>query len=200
MLVYPDVLTLLIFSGTYYAVMYGVTASLSVAFEDVYPYLTQADVGLCFVALGGGLSIGSWLSGKLADSYYRKVRDDLIRQAQSTADKHIDAKAFEKDPTFPIEKARLQVLPCIMLVLTGCVVAYGWALKLRVTIAVSLILQFISRFISRSLMHGLRLTAFLVVGLLAMIILNTTQTLLVDLVPNQGSSITACVRTSLPQC
>ena len=77
MLVYPDVLVLLTFNSTYYAVMYGVTASLSVIFEDIYPNLTQTDVGLCFIGLGGGMLIGSWLSGKLIDSYYRNVRDDL---------------------------------------------------------------------------------------------------------------------------
>jgi len=197
MLVYPDVLVLLTLNGTYYAVMYGVTASLSVIFEDIYPYLTQTDVGLCFIGLGGGMLIGSWVSGKLIDSYYRKVRDDLIRQARSNAEKDIDAKALEKDPTFPIEKARLQALPCIMLVYTACVVGYGWALQSRVTIAVPLILQFISRFISRTLPHGMHLTS-LVVGLIAVIIMNTTQTLLVDLVPDQGSSIAACVRTPLP--
>jgi len=125
------------------------------------------------MAIGGGSLIGSWLSGKLTDSYYRKVRNDLIRQARSNAEKDIDAKAFEKDPTFPIEKARLQVLPCITLVYAACVVGYGWALQSRVTIAVPLILQF-------------------VIGLAVVVILNTTQTLLVDLVPDQGSSITAC--------
>ena len=196
MLVYPDVLILLIFNGTYYAVMYGVTASLSVIFEDIYPYLTQTDVGICFIALGGGMLIGSWLSGKIIDSSYRKVRDNLIHQARFNAEKDIDAKALERGPTFPIEMARLQVLPCTMLVYTACVVGYGWALQSGVTIAVPLILQFISRFISHTLLHDMRLTS-LVVGLVAVVIMNTTQTLLVDLVPDQGSSITACVRTPL---
>jgi hypothetical protein len=141
--------------------------------------------------------IGSWLSGKLTDSYYRKVRDDFIRQALSNAEKDIDAKTLEKDPAFPIEKARLQILPYIMLVYTGCIVGYGWALQSRVTIAVPLILQFISWFTSRTLLHGLHLTS-LIVGLIAIIIMNTTQTLLVDLVSDQGSSIAACVRTPSP--
>ena len=197
MFVYPDVLILLIFNGTYHAVMYGVTASLSVIFEDVYPNLTQMDVGLCFMALGGGTLIGSWLSGKLTDNYYQKVRDDLVRQAQTNAEKDIDVKALEKDSTFPIEKARLQVLPCLTLLYTACVVGYGWALQSRVTIAVPLILQFIGRSISRTLLHDMRLTTSLVVGVVVVVIMNTTQTLLVDLVPNQGSSITACVRTPL---
>jgi len=199
MFVYPDVLILLIFTGTYHAVMYGITASLSVIFEDVYPYLTLTDIGLCFMALGGGSLVGSWLSGKLTDSYYRKVRDDLIRQARSHAEKDIDAKALEKGPTFPIEKARLQVLPCITLVYSACVVGYGWALQSRVTIVVPLILQTISRFhFSYSAARHDLTTSLVLVGLTVVVIMNTTQTLLVDLVPDQGSSITACVRTPLP--
>ena len=49
----------------------------------------------------------------------------------------------------------------------------------------------------RTLLHRMRLTTSLAVGLIAVIILNTNQTLLIDLVPDQGSSITACVRAIL---
>ena len=44
----------------------------------------------------------------------------------------------------------------------------------------------------------LRLITFrAVVGVGALTLLNATQTLLVDMMPNQGSSITACVRPRL---
>ena len=154
MFVYPDVLVLLIFNGTYYAVMYGVTASLSVIFEDVYPYLTEADVGLCFLAIGGGMLIGTWLSGKLIDSYYRKIRDDIIRQARSNSERAIDPNT-ENDTTFPIEKARLQVLPLIMFVYTACIIGYGWALESRATIAVPLIMQVICKVTFCSVLYAL---------------------------------------------
>ena len=99
--------------------------------------------------------IGTWLSGKLADSYYRKIREEVIRQGQSDSEKDIDPKAVENDPTFPIEKARLQILPCIMFVYIACVIGYGWSLQSRVTIAVPLILQIISKFVSRTALNGL---------------------------------------------
>jgi len=155
MFAYPDVFVLLVFNGTYYAVMYGVMASLSVIFEKVYPYLTQADLGLCFLAMGGGMLTGTWLSGKLADSYYRKIREEMIRQARSDSEKDIDPKAVEKDPTFPIERARLQILPCIMFIYTASVIGYGWSLQSRVTIAAPLILQIISKFVSCTALNGL---------------------------------------------
>jgi len=148
MFAYPDIFILLIFNGTYYAVMYGVTASLSVIFADVYPHLTEAELGLCFLPIGGGMIVGTWVSGKLADSYYRKIRDDMIRQARSNSESYIDIKALEKGPTFPIEKARLQMLPLIIFVYTISVIGYGWALESRATIAIPLILQIFSEFVS----------------------------------------------------
>lgn len=193
MFAYPDVLVLLIFTGTYYAVMYGVTASLSVIFQKAYPYLTQTDLGLCFLGIGGGMLFGTWFSGRVSDAYYRKIRDGIIRQAQSHSEKDVDPKAIEQDPSFPIEKARLQLLPCVMFVYIACVMGYGWSLQSKVSIAVPLICQIISKF-GLSVLHC---TAWVsqrfIVGLTCIIIFNATQTLLVDLFPNQGSSITACV-------
>ena len=154
MFTYPEITVLLLFNGTLYAVFYGVTASLSVIFEKVYPYLSQTDIGLCFLALGGGMLIGSLFSGKVMDAYYQKIRDDLIHQSQSDSEKHIDPRAIEKDPSFPIEKARLQLMPTVVFVYTACVIGYGWALQSRVTIAVPLILQFISEFFSRTVLHS----------------------------------------------
>ena len=146
MFIYPEVYVLLFFNGTIYAVMYGVTARLSVSFERVYPYLSQTDIGLCFLAMGGGLLVGSVFSGRFMDAYYRKIRDDLIRETRTDSERYIDPKAIEKDPSFPIEKARLQMLPWVVFVYTACVIGYGWALQSKVTIAVPLILQFMSRF------------------------------------------------------
>jgi len=155
MFAYPDIFVLIILNGTYFAVMYGVTTSLSVIFEDIYPYLTEADVGRCFLAVGGGMLIGTWLSGKLTDSYYRKIRDDIIHQARSNSERAIDPNVAENDPTFPIEKARLQVLPLIMFVYTACIIGYGWALESRATIAVPLIVQVICKVTSSSVPYAL---------------------------------------------
>jgi hypothetical protein len=146
MFAYPEIIVLLIFNGTLYAVMYGVTASLSVIFEKVYPYLDQTEIGLCFIPIGLGLFVGSLFSGRAMDSYYKKTRDDLIREIRTDSEKHVDPEAIEKDPSFPLEKARLQILPWVVFIYTTCVIGYGWALQSRVTIAVPLILQFISKF------------------------------------------------------
>ena len=98
--------------------------------------------------------IGSLFSGKVMDAYYRKIRDDLIHQSRTDSEKHIDPRAIEKDPSFPIEKARLQLMPSVVFVYTACVIGYGWALQSKVTIAVPLILQFISEFFPRTALHS----------------------------------------------
>ena len=149
MFVYPEIFVLLIYNGTLYAVMYGVTASLSVIFKKVYSYLNQTYIGLCFIPMGLGMLAGSLLSGRALDSQYRKIRDDVIRQSRTDSEKDIDAKEIEKDPSFPIEKARLQILPWVVFIYTACVVGYGWALQSKVNIAVPLILQFISTYFLR---------------------------------------------------
>ena len=157
MFAYPEIFVLLIFNGTLNAVMYGVTSSLSVIFEKVYPYLNQTEIGLCFIPMGLGTLVGSLFSGRVMNSYYRRTRDDLIRQARTDSEKHVDPhvdlEAIEKDPSFPIEKARLQILPWFVLVYAACIVGYGWALRPRVTVAVPLILQFISKFFFPALHH-----------------------------------------------
>jgi hypothetical protein len=200
MFAYPDILVILIFNGTTYAVMYGVTASLSVIFADVYPHLTGAELGLCFLPIGGGMILGTWISGKLADSYYRKIRDDIIRQTRSSSEGHIDINALEKGPTFPIEKARLRILPLITFIYTASIIGYGWALESGVSIAVPLTLQIFSEFVSGTPAAQIDVSSptSLAVGMAAIAVLNSIQTLLIDLIPDQGSSITACVCPPFP--
>jgi hypothetical protein len=153
MFAYPEIFVILIFNGILNAVMYGVTSTLSVIFEEVYPYLDQTEIGLCFIPMGLGTLVGSLFSGRVMNSYYRKIRDDLIRQTRTDSEKHVDPEAIEKDPSFPIEKARLQILPWVVFVYIACVIGYGWALQSRVTIAVPLILQSVSKFFFPALRH-----------------------------------------------
>lgn len=143
MFLYPDVFILLFINGTYYAVFYGVTASLSISFEDTYPYLTQTDIGLCFLAIGGGMFIGTTLTGKLMDAYYKKIKNNRTPQAQTEPEKAVDCSAAEP---FPIEHVRLKFMPYLIVVYTACVIGYGWSLEAKTSIAVPLTLQFISMF------------------------------------------------------
>ncbi|KAI0052527.1 MFS general substrate transporter [Auriscalpium vulgare] len=171
---YPDVVVLLVFNGVIYAVYYGVTASISSLFKKAYPYLNQTTTGLCFLAIGGGMLIGTLLSGKLMDRDYAAIRDAMIKKAQADSEGQIiDVNEITKSDNFPIEKARLRTAPIHLALFIGCVLGYGWALQAKVNLAVPLILQ-------------------MIMGLTVVSIMNIITTLLVDLMPSQGSSITAC--------
>ena len=85
---------------------------------------SQTDTGLCFLGMGGGMLIGSLFTGKVMDAYYRKIRDDLMRESRTDSEKHIDSRAIEEDPSFLIEKARLQLMPIVVFVYTACVIGY----------------------------------------------------------------------------
>ena len=75
-------------------------------------------------------------------------------------------------------------------------VGYGWCLQKGVNISIPLILHVISESLRlRNYSLILRLYA---VGFAVMTILTATQTLLVDLLPGLGSSVSACVRPRLP--
>jgi hypothetical protein len=145
---YPDVFILLLINGTYYAVFYGVTASLSTSFTEVYPHLTQLEIGLCFLAIGGGMFIGTVLNGKLMDAHYRKIRDNFISRALTEPKNAIDPHSHSE--SFPIERTRLQLMPYVILVYTSCVIGYGWSLQAKTSIAVPLILQIFSMFYTMS--------------------------------------------------
>jgi len=69
---------------------------------------------------------------------------------------------------------------CVFLLVSSCA-GYGWAIQRQINIVCPLILQFI-------------------VGFACMALMNSTSTLMIDLVPDQSSSVTACnnfVRCSL---
>ncbi|KAJ7211081.1 MFS general substrate transporter [Mycena rebaudengoi] len=162
LLLNPDILILLGFNGLICAVFYGVVASISTVFHEAYPWLSQTTVGLCFLAFGGGMLLGSVTSGKLLDWDYQRVK-------KSMGGDEDDAK----DDSFPIEKARMRLMPILLAFFVAFCAAYGWCVEKRVNIAGPL-----------ALLIG--------IGFLSMTIMNGTQTLILDLAPGQGSSVTAC--------
>lgn len=118
---YPDVIVLLAFTGTVYAVTYTITATISSSFSKIYPSLSETALGLCYLPTGAGMILGSTLTGKLLDAEYAR-----IKRRAGTA--------------FTIEYARLRLMPFYLMLLVVCVVGWGWTLQSGVHIAVPLIL------------------------------------------------------------
>ncbi|KZV71946.1 MFS general substrate transporter [Peniophora sp. CONT] len=169
-LVSPDVFILLFFMAVQYAIFYGVLASLSSLFSVVYPYLNQTEIGLCFLALGSGNTIGTLGMGKLLDREYSRFRTKWLARRRREAGGD-EGDVDEND--FPIERARLRLMPWCLTPFLLCTIGYGWCLQFRVHIAVPLILQFIM---------GGCVSGFF----------NIITALTIDVFPNQGGAITAC--------
>ncbi|KAJ7504887.1 major facilitator superfamily domain-containing protein [Mycena galericulata] len=171
LLLQADILLLLVINGVVYAVCYGVTASISSVFHEAYPKLTETDLGLCFLTIGVGTILGSMFSGKILNWDYQNVRRSIPPRVPKQGE--VNEKSTKADDTFPIEKARLRITPVFLGVFSACVIGYGWCIEQRTNIAGPLILLF---------GVGFSLTGYM----------NASQTLMLDLVPTQGSSVTAC--------
>ncbi|SJL10096.1 uncharacterized protein ARMOST_13478 [Armillaria ostoyae] len=131
----------------------------------------RANVGLCYLANGGGLILGAIGNGRLLDFDYRRARDKLQRAAQ---DKTINESVLQNRNTFPLESVRLQWAPHFVIMYAACVIGWGWCVEKSVLLVGPLILQ-------------------VALGFACISIINTIMTLMVDLIPDQSSSVTACV-------
>ena len=111
-----------------------------------------------------GAVFGSVLCGRILDWNFRRVAIDIGVS--------VDRKRGNELRTFPIERARLEMIWVPVFVASAAIVAWGWTLQARTTLAAPLIVFFVAGF-SLSGATG---------------ILNT---LLVDLYPQSPATVTA---------
>ncbi|KAJ7627150.1 MFS general substrate transporter [Roridomyces roridus] len=161
-----DILLLLTFNGLVCAVFYGVTASISTILSDQYPELNETELGLCFLAIGGGMLFGSMTSGRILDWDYQRVKRRFLVSRGG------DMEKAQYDG-FPIEQARMRLIPVLLIFYVASCAAYGWCVQERTNLSGPLIL-------------------LIGIGFFSMMVMNATQTLILDLVPDQSSSVTAC--------
>lgn len=147
-LTYLDVMNLLVFHGIQYSIFCAMTATISILFRTTYPFLTEAEAGLCFLAVGGGTIIGGLYAGKLLDRDYRKMKEKIARGASTDLENPLSAEQAAKDENFPIEKARMRMVLFHLIVYTACCAGYGWCLEKKVSIVVALVLQVACKFSS----------------------------------------------------
>ncbi|KAL0575210.1 hypothetical protein V5O48_006749 [Marasmius crinis-equi] len=166
----PDVFVLLFFNGFVCAVYYAVTATISTLFAEAYPFLSETQIGLCFLAIGGGMFFGTLACGSMLDIVYQRA----VRRMYPDLDPVQSKEKSKSDPDFPIERVRLEALPYVVFLFVACVLGYGWSVEKQVHMAVPLILQFF-------------------VGFSSIIVMTSASTLCIDLAPDQSSAIAACV-------
>ncbi|KAL5342095.1 major facilitator superfamily domain-containing protein [Aspergillus crustosus] len=171
LLLYPDIALTLTYTGIIHAVNYTITTTISASFAEIYPNLSGTAIGLCYLAGGGGMILGSTITGKLLNRDYVTIKKRYT-------------ESHPEDGTedgVPIEYARLRMTPVLLLLLVGCVLSWGWLLERKVHLAVPMVLQ-------------------VILGYSSISILNATMTLMIDIVRTQSSGVIACtnlVRCSL---
>ncbi|KAG6866038.1 hypothetical protein C0991_009135, partial [Blastosporella zonata] len=106
LLVNVDIIILLTLTAIVCAVYYGFTATVSTLYVTAYPFLSQTEIGLCFLAIGGGMVIGSTCNGKLLDWEYRRFAKKATK-AKSASEKTQLNEVLAKQTiaeNFPIEQ------------------------------------------------------------------------------------------------
>ena len=106
-----DTLLLLVSNGLACAIFYGITASISVLFSNSYPFLTQTDIGLCFIVIGGGNILGSILIGRFMDRDYHAVKKKMLQKAEREPESGIRPEEVTNEEKSSIELARLRTVP-----------------------------------------------------------------------------------------
>ncbi|EJD44895.1 MFS general substrate transporter [Auricularia subglabra TFB-10046 SS5] len=154
----PAVVAILASNACAFALFQALLASISPILLKGYPFLGQTTIGLCFLPIGVGAALGSVLTGRIADAEFR-------RHGGTTA-AHIATE-------FPLERARLRLVPFYVFCAAAAAVAFGWSAG-RTSITAPLASNFI---------FGFSMIA----------IMNCHQTICLDLLPGQGASITAAM-------
>ncbi|KAI1453214.1 MFS general substrate transporter [Annulohypoxylon moriforme] len=127
---------IIIFLAIYYAVWQMSITAMSSLFEERYG-LTETQIGLTFIANGAGSMIGTLIAGKILDIDYRRVKAQ--HEARS-------AQTDNSDDSFPLEKARLRLVPVFSFVQCLSIILFGWTIQYpeRVHIAVPIVSTFIT--------------------------------------------------------
>ncbi|KAK0642232.1 major facilitator superfamily domain-containing protein [Cercophora newfieldiana] len=161
LLMYPDILLTLAYTGIVYAVNYTIMSTISSSFKVTYPFLSETMLGICYLSTGLGMILGSTITGKLLDREYARVKTKCETGEVS------------------IEYARLRMSPFLLLGFVASGIGWGWCIKTKTSIAAPLVLQ-------------------VILGYTSISILNSTMTLMIDIIRDQSSGIIAC--TNLVRC
>lgn len=150
---------LILFStAVVYSTYYAVSATISDLFSEHYPFLSETEIGLCFLSIGAGGASATILQGKVLDWQFRLVKKQWERKKE--AERGSASEDMEKqdhttdegghDEDFPIEQATLQTQFIWILLFSAASVGYGWAIDKGANIAVSLVLQFFREYLNQS--------------------------------------------------
>ncbi|KAI1333040.1 major facilitator superfamily domain-containing protein [Xylariaceae sp. FL0255] len=145
---------IIVFLGIYYAIWQMSITAMSTLFQTRYG-LTETQVGLIFIANGAGAILGTLITGKILDADYRRVQTGheartseavAVRPTNIGGGESIQASDQPDGATFPLEKARLRLLPIFALLQCAAILIFGWTVEYahRVPIAIPIITTFVT--------------------------------------------------------
>ncbi|KAE8386057.1 MFS general substrate transporter [Aspergillus alliaceus] len=166
---------IIIFFAIYFAVWQMCNTAMSTLFKEHYG-LTEIQAGLTFLANGMGSIIGTIVSGRVLDMDYRRMQAKRDMQSPIEAERGHSSTA---DDDFPLEKARLRLLPIFLLMQCMSVLVFGWTIHYSVHIAAPIVATFVT-------------------GWTAVSTQSIVTTYLVDIFPDQSAAATASL--NLARC
>ena len=154
---------LLAYGGLIYSGINAISAALPSQFSDIYGF-NSLEIGLMFLPMAAGSVIGVAVVGKAINWNYRRHAKKLGLP--------VDKSRQNDLANFPIERARLEVALLPVYVTAAVMIAWGWALESRTSVAVPCVLAF-------------------VMGVVYMGVLNVFNTLITDLYRKQAGAAVA---------
>lgn len=131
---------IIFFLAVYYAVWQMSITAMSSLFKSCYG-LTEIQIGLTFIANGVGSMVGTLVTGKILDADYRRVK----AKYEASLDTE-QAHQTNQDEDFPLENARLRLVPIFSVLQCLSIILFGWTIQypLKVHIAVPIVSTFIT--------------------------------------------------------
>ncbi|OJJ48532.1 hypothetical protein ASPZODRAFT_62129 [Penicilliopsis zonata CBS 506.65] len=167
---------IIFFLAVYYAVWQMSITAMSSLFKSHY-HLSEIRIGLTFIANGVGSMVGTLVAGKILDAEYRRVKT----QHEASLDVHLSQARRKGEEAFPLEQARLRLVPIFALLQCLSILLFGWTIQYpqKVHIAVPIVSTFIT-------------------GWTAVSMQSLIMTYLVDIFPDKSAA--ACASLNLARC
>lgn len=134
---------IIVFLAIHYAVWQMSITAMSSLFASRYG-LSETHIGLTFIANGVGSIVGTLVTGTLLDADYRRVK--AAHEASRSTGPEDAPKGNDDDDGFPLEKARLRLVPLLSALQCASVLLFGWTVQYaqRVHVAVPVVATFVT--------------------------------------------------------
>ncbi|KAF2501610.1 MFS general substrate transporter [Lophium mytilinum] len=149
---------------------YATVALIPSQFGTVYGF-NQIQIALCYLPLGCGSLLASFVRGRIIDARYKAHAKRLGFPLEYN--RQVDLSDF------PIERARLEAIMPNLALGCACFIGFGWMIEYKVNLAGPLIFLF-------------------VIGFCVSASINTVSVLLIDIYP--GKAATASAACNLARC